>query len=47
MSEKLKITLGSGNVFLDIGFSKAEAENVKLRAELMMRVENFLTARAA
>jgi len=41
MSGKLKITRGSGNVFLDIGFSKAEAENLKLRAELMMRVEDF------
>ncbi|OGA43037.1 MAG: hypothetical protein A3G24_14770 [Betaproteobacteria bacterium RIFCSPLOWO2_12_FULL_62_13] len=41
MSEKLKITRGSGNVFLDIGFSKAEAENLKLRSELMMRVEDF------
>lgn len=35
------MTRGSGNVFLDIGFSKAEAENLKLRAELMMRVEDF------
>jgi predicted XRE-type DNA-binding protein len=41
MTEKLKITRGSGNVFLDIGFSKAEAENLKLRAELMMKVEDF------
>ena len=41
MSEKLKMTRGSGNVFLDIGFSKAEAENLKLRAELMMRVEDY------
>lgn len=41
MTEKLKVTRGSGNVFLDIGFSKAEAENLKLRAELMMRVEDF------
>jgi predicted XRE-type DNA-binding protein len=41
MTEKLKITHGSGNVFLDIGFSKAEAENLKLRSELMMRVEDF------
>lgn len=29
MTEKLKITRGSGNVFLDIGFNKAEAENLK------------------
>lgn len=41
MSEKLKITRGSGNVFRDIGFSKEEAENLKLRAELMMRIEDY------
>ena len=41
MTEKLKITRGSGNVFLDIGFTKDEAENLKLRAELMMRIEEF------
>ena len=38
MTEKLKITRGSGNVFLDIGFSKSEAENLLLRAQLMSRV---------
>ena len=41
MSEKLKITRGSGNVFRDIGFNKSEAENLKLRSELMMRIESF------
>ncbi len=41
MSEKLKMTRGSGNVFLDLGFNKAEAENLKLRAELMMHIEDF------
>ena len=41
MSEKLKITRGSGNIFRDIGFSKDEAENLKLRAELMMRIEEY------
>ncbi len=41
MSGKLKITRGSGNVFLDIGFNKDEAENLKLRAELMMRIEDY------
>ncbi len=40
MSRKLKITHGSGNVFADIGFDKDEAENLKLRAELMMRIED-------
>jgi predicted XRE-type DNA-binding protein len=41
MSEKLKITRGSGNVFRDIGFDKDEAENLKLRSELMIRIESF------
>jgi len=40
MSERLKITRGSGNVFRDIGFGKDDAENLKLRAELMMRIED-------
>jgi predicted XRE-type DNA-binding protein len=41
MSGKLKRTRGSGNVFADLGFDKAEAENLKLRAELMMRIEEL------
>lgn len=41
IAKKLKITWGSGNVFLDLGFGKDEAENLKLRAELMMRIEDF------
>ncbi len=41
MSERLKITRGSGNIFRDIGFGKDEAENLKLRAELMMRIEDY------
>ena len=40
MRKKFKITRGSGNVFSDIGFDKDEAENLKLRAELMMRIED-------
>jgi predicted XRE-type DNA-binding protein len=32
---------GSGNIFLDLGFSKAEAESLKLRSELMMRIDDF------
>jgi len=39
MSERLKAKRGSGNVFLDLGFDKVEAENLKLRADLMMRIE--------
>ncbi len=41
MSSRLKLTRGSGNVFLDVGFAKGEAENLKLRALLMMRAEDF------
>lgn len=44
MSEKLKMVRGSGNVFLDLGFSKAEAENLKLRAGLMMRITDHYKA---
>ena len=41
MKERLKRIRGSGNVFLDLGFDKAEAGNLKLRSELMMRIEEF------
>ena len=32
MSTKLKMTRGSGNVFLDIGFAPDEANNLMLRS---------------
>lgn len=38
MSENLKRTRGSGNVFLDVGFAPDEADNLMLRAQLMSRV---------
>jgi predicted XRE-type DNA-binding protein len=38
MTEKAKITRGSGNVFVDVGFPPAEAENLQLRAQLMSQV---------
>ena len=38
----MKFTRSHDNVFRDIGFSEAEAENLKLRSELMMRVEKFV-----
>jgi predicted XRE-type DNA-binding protein len=41
MTEKLKYTRGSGNIFVDLGFDKAEAENLKLRSELMIRIVQF------
>jgi len=42
MSKKLKIVRGSGNVFLDIGFSPDEAQNLHLRSELMNKIEHFV-----
>ena len=40
MSARLKRIRSSGNVFRDLGFGKAEAESLKLRAELMMRIDD-------
>jgi predicted XRE-type DNA-binding protein len=40
MTERLNITRG-GNVFHDIGFPQEEAENLKLRSSLMMRIEDY------
>jgi predicted XRE-type DNA-binding protein len=42
---KMKLTPSSGNVFEDLGFDKAEAEVMKLRAELMIRLEQHLRAK--
>jgi len=41
MSEKIRITRGSGNIFIDLGFDRLEAENLRLRSELMFRIEQF------
>ena len=41
MNARVKMTRGSGNVFLDLGFSKAEAENLRLRSELMRRIDDY------
>jgi hypothetical protein len=38
MTEKLKYVRGSGNIFTDLGFPKAEAENLKMRSDLMIRI---------
>ena len=42
MAKKLKITEGSDNIFRDLGFDEPEAENLKLRTDLMIRVEKFV-----
>ena len=38
----ITITEGSGNVFVDLGFDPAEAEVMKLRAEVMLRTAQRL-----
>src|SRR4051812_3204316 len=40
-SPKLKMIKGSGNVFLDLGFDKAEADSLKMRADLMIQIVDF------
>jgi predicted XRE-type DNA-binding protein len=43
MSERIiRIQRGSGNVFRDIGFPQDEAQNLLLRAELMLRIERYV-----
>ncbi|OFZ86838.1 MAG: transcriptional regulator [Betaproteobacteria bacterium RBG_16_64_18] len=44
MSEKLKMTRGSGNVFRDLGFPPEEAQNLLLRSDLMTRIERYVKA---
>ena len=52
MRERVKLVSGSGNVYVDLGFDKVEAENLRLRSELTIRIVQFyrksgMTQRAA
>lgn len=40
-----KIHRSSGNVFRDLGFSEEEAENLKIRTDLMIRLSKLIAAR--
>jgi predicted XRE-type DNA-binding protein len=42
MKAPLRITAGSDHVFRDLGFEEGTAENLRLRADLMLRVESFV-----
>jgi predicted XRE-type DNA-binding protein len=42
---KAKVTRSSGNVFRDLGFSAGEAESLRIRAELMIQIRQFIEAR--
>lgn len=37
-----RITRGSGDVFMDLGFSPTEARNLRLRSELMTALRKFI-----
>ena len=41
MSQKLKRTRGGDNIFADLGFPPGEAENLKLRSDLMIAIVAF------
>ncbi len=43
--KKLKLIPSSGNVFRDLGFSPDEAEHLKVRAELMVKLQRVILAR--
>lgn len=39
MTEKLKMTKGSGNVYRDIGFSDEESQDLLIRSKLMLELK--------
>ena len=41
----VKVRRSSGNVFRDLGFSKSEAENLKIRTDLMIRLSKLIDSR--
>ena len=41
----MRIRHSSGNVFRDLGFDPDEAENLRIRSELMLEVEKLIKAR--
>jgi len=42
---KTKLTRSTGNVFRDLGFAPEEAEHLRVRADLMIKIEKVLKAR--
>jgi len=41
----VKVRRSTGNVFRDLGFSKDEAENLKIRTNLMIRISKLIETR--
>ena len=42
---RLKVARSSGNVFKDVGFPDAEAEHLRVRADLLIQIQQELKAR--
>ncbi len=42
---KTRVTRSTGDPFRDLGFSRAEAEHLRVRSELMIAIEKVLKAR--
>ena len=42
LTERLKMRRGSGNVFRDLGFGELESQHLLLRAELALRIEEYV-----
>jgi len=42
---RLRIERSSGNVFREVGFPPAEAENLRVRAQLMVEIEKYVRAK--
>jgi predicted XRE-type DNA-binding protein len=42
MSKRLRMEKGSGNIFADLGFPPSEAQNLHLRAQMMLRIEDYV-----
>jgi len=45
MPRKTKVSKSSGNLFRDIGFSEPEAAHLRVRTDLMIKIEKVLKAR--
>ena len=41
----VKVRRSTGNVFRDLGFSQEEAENLKIRTDLMIRLSTLIETR--
>jgi predicted XRE-type DNA-binding protein len=41
----VKVRRSSGNVFRDLGFAREEAENLKMRTDLMIQLSKLIQAR--